>query len=160
MPGPSSWPCRGSPASSRRVSRAPRPAGTTPARTALKTFYLQRCNVPKLALHAGDWAAACLLAGARLGLLKMELVSVPRAAVGADARRPLVVEDGVDERGGARDGAAMGRRLRAGRPLAAAPGRLTGALVAMALLWRGSLLPLGREAALVLIPQKLIDRRA
>ena len=31
MPGPSSWPCRGNPASRRSVSRAPRPAGTTPA---------------------------------------------------------------------------------------------------------------------------------
>ncbi len=31
MPGPSSWPCSGNPASSRRVSRAPRPAGGTPA---------------------------------------------------------------------------------------------------------------------------------
>src|SRR5271166_1991113 len=30
IPGPNSWPCRGSPASSRRVSRAPRPAGTAP----------------------------------------------------------------------------------------------------------------------------------
>jgi len=29
--------------------------------TALRTFYLQRCNTPKLAVHAGDWAdpAAC-----------------------------------------------------------------------------------------------------
>ena len=33
MPGPSSWPCRGRPASSRRVSRAPRPAGVTPVAT-------------------------------------------------------------------------------------------------------------------------------
>ena len=31
MPGPSSWPCNGSAASRRRVSRAPRPAGTMPA---------------------------------------------------------------------------------------------------------------------------------
>ena len=31
MPGPSSWPCSGSPASRRRVSRAPSPAGATPA---------------------------------------------------------------------------------------------------------------------------------
>ena len=30
MPGPSSWPCNGSPASSRSVSRAPRPAGSIP----------------------------------------------------------------------------------------------------------------------------------
>jgi hypothetical protein len=30
-PGPSSWPCNGSAASSRKVSRAPRPAGVTPA---------------------------------------------------------------------------------------------------------------------------------
>ena len=30
IPGPSSWPCRGRPASRRRVSRAPRPAGATP----------------------------------------------------------------------------------------------------------------------------------
>ena len=30
MPGPSSWPCKGRPASSRRVSRAPRPAGRGP----------------------------------------------------------------------------------------------------------------------------------
>ena len=31
MPGPSSWPCSGSPASSRSVSRAPSPAGEMPA---------------------------------------------------------------------------------------------------------------------------------
>ena len=31
MPGPSSWPCNGSPASSRNVSRAPSPAGSIPA---------------------------------------------------------------------------------------------------------------------------------
>ncbi len=33
MPGPSSWPCKGRPASRRSVSRAPRPAGLTPAAT-------------------------------------------------------------------------------------------------------------------------------
>ena len=33
MPGPSSWPCNGNPASSRSVSRAPSPAGTMPAPT-------------------------------------------------------------------------------------------------------------------------------
>ena len=32
MPGPSSWPCSGRPASRRRVSRAPSPAGVTPGR--------------------------------------------------------------------------------------------------------------------------------
>ena len=31
MPSPNSWPCRGRPASSRSVSRAPSPAGSTPA---------------------------------------------------------------------------------------------------------------------------------
>ena len=37
--------------------------------TALRTFYLQRCNTPKLAAHAGDWAdaAACHLSDLSTG---------------------------------------------------------------------------------------------
>ncbi len=61
MPGPSSWPCSGRPASSRNVSRAPRPAGSTPApvtashtSTALRRGHRELDTVLARVAGAGD----------------------------------------------------------------------------------------------------------
>ena len=97
MPGPSSWPCSGRPASSRSVSRAPSPAGSTPA--------------PSTARHN---------AGGRLGRHgHLDAVLAGVAGAGDQARRcPSQREPGDAE---AADGGRLGRHRRPARSRASGP---------------------------------------